>query len=224
MPHDPGPSRFVFDIGRAVAGEDLVGTGADLEASTILAAYRAGVFPMGLGRHGGAPIGWWSPDPRGVLRPDDLRVSRSLRRSAAHLRVTVDTAFPAVMRGCADPGREGRWITRQVTRAYTDLHSLGWAHSVEVWSGDELVGGLYGIAIGGLFAGESMFHRVTDASKVALVALREIVAADRDPRRIIDVQWVTPHLLSLGAQEVPRAAYLGLLREALAAPLPAPWR
>ena len=95
---------------------------------------------------------------------------------------------------------------------------------MEVWSGDQLVGGLYGIAIGGLFAGESMFHRVTDASKVALVALRELITADGDPRRIIDVQWVTPHLASLGVREVPRAAYLGLLREALEAPLPAPWR
>ena len=224
MPLDPGPSRYAFDIGRADAGEDLVGAGADLEPATILAAYRAGAFPMGLGRHGAGPMGWWSPDPRGVLRPEDLRVSRSLRRSCARLQVTVDTAFDAVVRGCADPGREGRWITRPVTRAYTRLHALGWAHSVEVWSGDQLVGGLYGIAIGGLFAGESMFHRVTDASKVALVALRELITADGDPRRIIDVQWVTPHLASLGVREVPRAAYLGLLRETLEAPLPAPWR
>ena len=224
MPLDPGPSRYAFDIERAGAGEDLVGAGADLEPATILAAYRAGAFPMGLGRHGAGPMGWWSPDPRGVLRPEDLRVSRSLRRSCARLQVTVDTAFDAVVRGCADPDREGRWITRPVTRAYTRLHALGWAHSVEVWSGDQLVGGLYGIAIGGLFAGESMFHRVTDASKVALVALRELITADGDPRRIIDVQWVTPHLASLGVREVPRAAYLGLLREALKAPLPAPWR
>ncbi|HOA58423.1 MAG: leucyl/phenylalanyl-tRNA--protein transferase [Actinomycetales bacterium] len=224
MPLDPGPSRYAFDIERADAGEDLVGAGADLEPATILAAYRAGAFPMGLGRHGAGPMGWWSPDPRGVLRPEDLRVSRSLRRSCARLQVTVDTAFDAVVRGCADPDREGRWITRPVTRAYTRLHALGWAHSVEVWSGDQLVGGLYGIAIGGLFAGESMFHRVTDASKVALVALRELITADGDPRRIIDVQWVTPHLASLGVREVPRAAYLGLLREALKAPLPAPWR
>ncbi|HPV81196.1 MAG TPA: leucyl/phenylalanyl-tRNA--protein transferase, partial [Dermatophilaceae bacterium] len=213
MPLDPGPSRYAFDIERADAGEDLVGAGADLEPATILAAYRAGAFPMGLGRHGAGPMGWWSPDPRGVLRPEDLRVSRSLRRSCARLQVTVDTAFDAVVRGCADPDREGRWITRPVTRAYTRLHALGWAHSVEVWSGDQLVGGLYGIAIGGLFAGESMFHRVTDASKVALVALRELITADGDPRRIIDVQWVTPHLASLGVREVPRAAYLGLLRE-----------
>lgn len=224
MPLDPGPSRYAFDIERADAGEDLVGAGADLDPATILAAYRAGAFPMGLGRHGAGPMGWWSPDPRGVLRPEDLRVSRSLRRSCARLQVTVDTAFDAVVRGCADPDREGRWITRPVTRAYTRLHALGWAHSVEVWSGDQLVGGLYGIAIGGLFAGESMFHRVTDASKVALVALRELITADGDPRRIIDVQWVTPHLASLGVREVPRAAYLGLLREALKAPLPAPWR
>ena len=125
MPQDPGPSRYLFEIDRAVVGEDLVGTGADLEPATILAAYRTGVFPMGLGRNGAAPMGWWSPDPRGVLRPDDLRVSRSLHRSCARLQVTVDTAFDAVVRGCADPGREGRWITRPVARAYTDLHALG---------------------------------------------------------------------------------------------------
>ena len=111
-----------------------------------------------------------------------------------------------------------------MARAYARLHALGWAHSVEVWSGESLVGGLYGIAIGGLFAGESMFHRVTDASKVALVALRDLLVADGDPRRLVDVQWVTPHLASLGAREVPRAAYLGMLADALEAPLPTAWR
>lgn len=224
MPQDPGPSRYAFQVHRAEPGEDLVGAGADLEPATILAAYRSGVFPMGLGRHGAGPMGWWSPDPRGVLIPGDLQVSRSLRRSQARLAVSVDTAFDAVVRGCADPGREGRWITTQIARAYARLHALGWAHSVEVWSGESLVGGLYGIAIGGLFAGESMFHRVTDASKVALVALRDLLTADGDPRRLVDVQWVTPHLASLGAREVPRAAYLALLADALEAPLPTAWR
>lgn len=224
MPQDPGPSRYAFQVHRAEPGEDLVGAGADLEPATILAAYRSGVFPMGLGRHGAGPMGWWSPDPRGVLLPGDLQVSRSLRRSQSRLAVSVDTAFDAVVRGCADPGREGRWITTQIARAYARLHALGWAHSVEVWSGESLVGGLYGIAIGGLFAGESMFHRVTDASKVALVALRDVLVADGDPRRLVDVQWVTPHLASLGAREVPRAAYLGMLADALEAPLPTAWR
>ncbi len=224
MQQDPGPSRYAFHVHQVEPGEDLVGAGADLEPATILAAYRAGVFPMGLGQHGADPMGWWSPDPRGVLRLGDLRVSRSLRRSQARLAVTVDTAFDAVVNGCADPGRDGRWITTKVAHAYRRLHALGWAHSVEVWSGETLVGGLYGIAIGGLFAGESMFHRATDASKVALVALRDVLVADGDPRRIVDVQWVTPHLASLGAREVPRAAYLQLLGEALEAPLPAVWR
>lgn len=224
MPQDPGPSRYAFQVHRAEPGEDLVGAGADLEPATILAAYRSGVFPMGLGRHGAGPMGWWSPDPRGVLLPGDLQVSRSLRRSQSRLAVSVDTAFDAVVRGCADPSREGRWITKQMAGAYTRLHALGWAHSVEVWSGESLVGGLYGIAIGGLFAGESMFHRVTDASKVALVALRDLLTADGDARRLVDVQWVTPHLASLGAREVPRAAYLGLLADALEAPLPTAWR
>lgn len=223
MPLDPGPSRYAFAVERAQPGEDLIGAGADLDPATILAAYRAGAFPMGLGRHGTQPMGWWSPDPRGVLRPEDLRVSRSLRRSCARMSVSVDTAFEEVVRGCADPGREGRWITRRMARAYTELHSLGWAHSIEVWSGGQLAGGLYGVAVGGLFAGESMFHRATDASKVALVALCRLLAADADPRRIVDVQWVTPHLASLGAREVPRAAYLGLLADALQAPLPPVW-
>lgn len=224
MPKDPGPSHYAFQVHRAEPGEDLLGAGADLEPATILAAYRAGVFPMGLGRHGAGPMGWWSPDPRGVLRPDDLCVSRSLRRSQTRLAVSVDTAFDAVVRGCADPGREGRWITKAMARAFSRLHTLGWAHSVEVWSEERLVGGLYGLAIGGLFAGESMFHRVTDASKVALVALRDLLVSDGDPRRLVDVQWVTPHLASLGAREVPRPAYLHLLGEALEAPLPAMWR
>ena len=223
MPQDPGPSRYAFQVHRAEPGEDLVGAGADLEPATILAAYRSGVFPMGLGRHGAGPMGWWSPDPRGVLLPGDLQVSRSLRRSQSRLAVSVDTAFDAVVRGCADPGREGRWITTQIARAYARLHALGWAHSVEVWSGESLVGGLYGIAIGGLFAGESMFHRATDASKAALVTLAEMLVAEGDSRRIIDVQWVTPHLSSLGAVEVTRETYLTALTAALDAPLPERW-
>ena len=221
MPVEPEPSRWQLDLSQAQPEEDLVGVGADLEPGTLLRAYRAGLFPMGLGRHGRGPIGWWSPDPRGVLLPGDLKVSKSLRRSCRRFEVRVDTAFTDVMRACADPGRDGRWITPAVVRAYTDLHELGWAHSVETWQDGELVGGLYGLAVGGLFAGESMFHHATDASKVALVALAERVFADGDPGRVIDVQWSTPHLQSLGVTEVPREEYVARLGKALALPLPA---
>ncbi|MGN6636789.1 MAG: leucyl/phenylalanyl-tRNA--protein transferase, partial [Oryzihumus sp.] len=161
-----------------------------------------------------------SPDPRGVLLPGHLKVSKSLRRSCRRFEVRVDTAFTDVMRACADPGRDGRWITPAVVRAYTALHQLGWAHSVETWQDGELVGGLYGLAVGGLFAGESMFHHATDASKVALVALAERVFADGDPARVIDVQWSTPHLQSLGVSEIPREEYVVRLGTALALPLP----
>jgi leucyl/phenylalanyl-tRNA---protein transferase len=176
---------------------------------------------MGLGEGGALPIGWWCPDPRGVLPLDGLRVSRSLRRSTARFDVTVDAAFDAVVAGCADPSRSGRWITPHVARAYGRLHRTGWAHSVETWRDGELVGGLYGVAIGGLFAGESMFSRVPDASKVALVRLVEVLGADGDPRRLLDVQWRTDHLASLGVVDVPRGEYLRRLARALPLPLPA---
>lgn len=221
MPVEPEPSRWQLDLSQAQPEEDLVGVGADLEPGTLLRAYRAGLFPMGLGRHGRGPIGWWSPDPRGVLLPGDLKVSRSLRKSCRRFEVRVDTAFTAVMHACADPRRDGRWITPAVVRAYSALHELGWAHSVETWLDGELVGGLYGLAVGGLFAGESMFHHATDASKVALVALAERAFADGDPARVIDVQWSTPHLQSLGIREIPREEYVARLEEALALPLPA---
>ncbi|MGZ4721421.1 MAG: leucyl/phenylalanyl-tRNA--protein transferase [Oryzihumus sp.] len=221
MPVEPEPSRWQLDLSQAQPEEDLVGVGADLEPGTLLRAYRAGLFPMGLGRHGRGPIGWWSPDPRGVLLPGDLKVSKSLRKSCRRFEVRVDTAFTDVMRACADPGRDGRWITPAVVRAYTALHQLGWAHSVETWQDGELVGGLYGLAVGGLFAGESMFHHATDASKVALVTLAERVFADGDPDRVIDVQWSTPHLQSLGVTEIPREDYVARLDRALALPLPA---
>jgi len=159
---------------------------------------------------------WWSPDPRGVLPLDALRVGRSLRRSCARFEVRVDTAFGDVVDGCADPGRAGRWITPSIRDAYVGLHRLGWAHSVEAWDGDGLAGGLYGVAIGGLFAGESMFHRRTDASKVALVGLVERLRGGG--ASVLDVQWVTPHLASLGAVEVPRAEYLRRVAEAIERP------
>ncbi len=228
MPVDPGPPAYLFSaqetLARAQPGEDLLGLGADLSPATLLAAYCAGVFPMGIGRHGRAPMGWWSPDPRGIIPLDALRVSRSLRRARGRFEVTIDEDFTGVVAGCADRRRDGRWITRDIAASYAVLHRLGWAHSVEVRQQGRLVGGLYGVAIGGLFAGESMFHVATDASKVALVALRDLLTADGDSRRLLDVQWSTPHLASLGAIELPRVDYLERLSVALEAPLPAPWR
>jgi len=219
-PTEPPPSGFAFDLSVAPAGTDLVGVGADLEPGTLLAGYRSGLFPMGLGRHGRGSLGWWSPDPRGVLPLDGLRVSRSLRRSRRRFLIRVDTAFDEVVAACGTPGRPGRWITPRIAAAYHELFRLGWAHSVECWREGRLVGGLYGVAVGGLFAGESMFHRETDASKVALVGLVEILRADGDERRLLDVQWSTPHLASLGATEVARGEYLARLGRALRAPEP----
>jgi leucyl/phenylalanyl-tRNA--protein transferase len=192
---------------------DLVAVGADLEQGTVLAAYRAGLFPMPVSE----ALGWWSPEPRGVLPLDGLRVSRSLRRSCRRYEVRIDTACGAVIEACADPRRPRGWITDEVRAAYLELHRLGWVHSVEAWADGSLAGGLYGVAIGGLFAGESMFQRQTDASKVALVALVGLL----DPAGLLDVQWCTPHLASLGATEVPRAEYLSRLADAVARPLPA---
>jgi leucyl/phenylalanyl-tRNA--protein transferase len=183
-------------------------------------AYRVGLFPMGVGEDGSPPTGWWSPDPRGVLLPGQVKVSRSLRKSLRHFEIRVDAAFSEVLAACADPSREGRWITPGIIAAYTRLHELGWAHSVEAWRDGELQGGLYGLALGGLFAGESMFHRAKDASKCALVGLTDLVFADGDPSRIIDVQWVTPHLASLGVTAVARRDYLARLERSL--PLPSP--
>jgi leucyl/phenylalanyl-tRNA--protein transferase len=223
-PVEPAPSRWALGVEGAQPGEDLVGVGADLEPGTLLLAYRRGLFPMGLGRRGARPIGWWSPDPRGILPLDRLHVSRSLRRSMRRFEVRVDTAFDRVVAGCADPGREGRWITPSVARAYRELHRLGWAHSVETWAGGELAGGLYGVAIGGLFAGESMYSARTDASKVALAALVDLLASEptRHPSdRLLDVQWRTDHLATLGVVEVPREEYLRRLEVALALPVPA---
>ena len=202
------------------ADEDgLVGVGADLEPESLLAAYRSGLFPMPLtGTTGRTVLGWWSPDPRAVLPLDRLVVSRSLRRSCRRFEVRVDSAFEAVIHACADPDRDGTWITPEVRRAYIALHRLGWAHSVEAWDEGRLAGGLYGVAIGGLFAGESMFHYQRDASKVALVGLVEGLRPAGDG--LLDVQWLTPHLASLGAVDVSRAEYLALLSDALRRPLP----
>ena len=202
--------------------DDLVALGGDLRPETLIAAYQRGLFPMRLGGRRG-PLGWWSPDPRGVLPLDGLRVSRSLRQSLRRYEIRVDTDFAGVVAGCAAPGRHGAWIGSDIRRAYGRLHRLGLAHSVEAWTPDgRLAGGLYGVALGGLFAGESMFHRERDASKAALVGLVGLLAADGLPR-LLDVQWTTPHLVSLGAVDVPRTEYLARLPAALALAAPAPW-
>ena len=178
-----------------------------MDPGTLLAAYRRGLFPMPV--ETGGPMAWWSPDPRGVLDPGGMRLSRSLRRSTARYEIRVDTAFPEVLEACADPAREHGWIDGRIASAYVELHRLGWAHSVEAWDADGLAGGLYGVAIGGLFAGESMFHRRIDASKVALTGLVDLLGNGSD--RLVDVQWCTPHLARLGAVELSREAYLEVL-------------
>lgn len=217
VPVEPSPSPWMFpDVAHADA-DDLVAMGADLEPGTLLAAYRAGIFPMPGDTDA---MLWWSPMERGVLPLDELRVSRSLRQAVRRMEIRVDTAFPEVIEACADPARDSGWIDAQILDAYTKLHRLGWAHSVEAWQDGELVGGLYGVAIGGLFAGESMFHRVSDASKVALVGLVGLLQDEHADRRLLDVQWRTPHLASLGVVVVPRRTYLRRLAEALDVPLP----
>ena len=218
MPIEPPASRWELpELSLAGRGEDIIGIGADLEPGTLLAAYRGGLFPMRLAS--GGPVAWWSPDPRGILPLDGFVAHRSLRRAARRYRTTFDTSFEAVMRGCGDPSRPDGWIDESFVASYCALHELGWAHSVEVWTAgandtDELVGGVYGVGIGGFFAGESMFHRRTDASKVALLGLVERLHASGVV--LFDVQWCTPHLASLGAVEVPRVRYLELLRDAIA--------
>ncbi len=220
MPVEPPPSPWSFpDAARldAVGAGDLVAVGADLEPGTLLAAYRQGLFPMPSGEPGDPPH-WYSPVHRGVLPPAELVVSRSLRRSVRDFEIRIDSAFLDVVRACAEPRRTGAWIDEDIEAAYVRLHELGWAHSVEAWRGGRLAGGLYGVAIGGLFAGESMFHRETDASKVALVGLVRLLSDEHAARRLVDVQWRTPHLATLGVEEVPRAAYARRLAELLVVP------
>jgi leucyl/phenylalanyl-tRNA--protein transferase len=189
--------------------------GADLAPATLLAGYRGGMFAM----PSRGTLAWLSPDPRAVLPLADFRASRSLRRSARSFRVSIDEQFDAVLDLCADPARPGGWITREYAAAYRSLFALGWAHTVEVWRGEELVGGLLGVEIGGLFCGESMVRRVTDASKVALWATVSALRGGADTaERVFDVQWSTPHLASLGVVEVDRADYLSRLPAALDLP------
>ena len=188
--------------------------GGDLAPATLISAYRTGIFPMETDALPGM-LAWWSPDPRGILPLDGLRVTGSMRQSARRYEVRVDTAFDAVIRACADPARgDDGWINEDFIAAYTRLHHLGWAHSIEVFSRDgQLAGGLYGVRVDGFFAGESMFHHQRDASKVALMALVDVM---RDTgMSLLDVQWRTDHLASLGAIAIPRVDYLAKLSSAV---------
>jgi leucyl/phenylalanyl-tRNA--protein transferase len=202
----------------------LLAAGGDLSPERLLAAYKQGIFPW---YQEGQPILWWSPDPRAVLKPDALRVSRSLRRSLKNRRFEfrIDTEFDRVVAACAEPRDYGggTWITAEMAEAYGRLHRLGWAHSFETWADGLLVGGLYGVAIGRVFFGESMFTRVTDASKVALVhAARHLRSRGVE---LIDCQVASAHTRSLGAVDLPRADFLSLLRDLCAdSTRPQTWR
>jgi leucyl/phenylalanyl-tRNA--protein transferase len=188
----------------------LLCAGADLSTGRLLEAYRRGIFPW---YSRGEPVLWWSPDPRMVLRCDQLKVPRSLAKSIRNkgFEVRIDSSFPAVLKKCAEPRKSesGTWLSRQMQAAYLALHETGYAHCFETWRENELVGGLYGVAIGRMFYGESMFSRQTDASKVALVNLVDFLKSRGFP--LIDCQMNTPLLASLGAREIPREAFLRAL-------------
>jgi leucyl/phenylalanyl-tRNA--protein transferase len=210
--------RPVFPPHESARTDGLLALGGDLTPDRLLAAYCHGVFPW---YEAGEPILWWSPDPRLILEPEQLRIARSLRSVIRKRRFTItfDRAFRAVIHGCAiapRAGAPGTWIHAEVETAYTTLHTLGYAHSVEVWESGTLAGGLYGVMLGRCFFGESMFSLQPNASKVALVALAQYVLAQ--DVQLIDCQVTTEHLLSLGAHEVPRAEFLRRLATALAFP------
>ncbi|MGH7927013.1 MAG: leucyl/phenylalanyl-tRNA--protein transferase, partial [Candidatus Binatia bacterium] len=210
--------EVVVPPAQAAHPSGLLAVGGDLSSGRLLEAYRLGIFPW---YSANEPILWWSPNPRLVLELDDFRISRSLRKTLKKqtFRVTFDQAFGAVMRACATVAREGQpgtWITDEMQEAYERLHNLGYAHSVETWFHGELAGGLYGVSLGKAFFGESMFHRQTDASKVALAALVERLKSWNF--HFIDAQMTTEHMLRLGAKELPRRVFLKRLVEALKGP------
>jgi len=208
-------SRFVFPHPDRADSDGFLAAGGDLSPGTLLLAYRNGIFPWTT-----HPITWWSPDPRAVIPLDAVHVSRSLSKVLRRgvFSVSFDTSFRKVMEGCAEPrpGREETWISARFITAYCRLYELGHAHSVEVWLGSELAGGLYGVSIGGFFAGESMFSAVPDASKVALVSMAARLSACGFA--LFDVQLMTPHLRSMGAIEIPRKHYLHRLAAATELP------
>lgn len=213
QPQPLAPPRFGFPDARLADRQGLVGYGADFAPETVISAYVRGIFPW---PHPDAEELWFSPDPRAIIPIGGLQVSRRLGRTihSGRFRVSLDRAFEAVMRGCAERGDEGTWITERLIRGYVELHRLGWAHSFEVWTQEgELAGGLYGVAVGSMYGAESMFHRVTDASKVAMVAMME--HAERIGLTLIDVQVLTEHTERMGAVEISRDEYLRRLWDAL---------
>lgn len=209
---------LVFPPPHLAIEDGLLAVGGDLSVERLLLAYRSGIFPW---YSEGDPLLWWSPDPRMVLFPDELHVSRSLDRALkkGEYTVTMDTAFPSVIQACAEargPRRDGTWITSEMELAYCALHDAGYAHSVECWKEGALAGGLYGVSLGACFFGESMFSLATNASKVAFVRLvRQVAAWDF---HFVDCQMYTPHLARFGAKEVARKQFLRLLRDGLNAP------
>lgn len=208
-------NKIIFPAPELAEKDGLLAIGGDLSEERLIAAYSMGIFPW---FSEGYPILWWSPDPRLVLFPDELKVSRSLRKiiKKGIFNVTMNTAFEEVIRNCSEIDRKGQdrtWITEDMMEAYARLHKSGYAHSVESWHNGKLVGGLYGIVLGKLFFGESMFSRMSNASKVAFVTLVERLK-ELD-FKLIDCQVTTEHLISLGAREVPRKRFLEMLREAL---------
>lgn len=215
MPKEIGPSLWSFPKLEEMPKDDLVILGADLLPATLIDSYKNGIFPMHVQIEGKKEIGWWSPLKRGVLPLDKIKISKSLKKSMKKFKVTFDEDFVEVMKGCADEKREKGWINKDILKAYKDLFDLGFAHSVEVWDEKgKLVGGLYGVEVNGLFAGESMFHRKTDASKTAMVYLVEKLR-DAGGERIFDVQWQTPHLKSMGVIEISRQKYLKELKKVM---------
>lgn len=212
-PTEPPPSHVVFPDPSRAGSREILAVGVDFSPGTLLAAYRQGIFPWPQSR---TLVPWCSPDPRAIFPLEsEPHWSRSLRRTLrkSPFRVSVDEAFGQVIRACGEERDGGTWIVPELVEGYARLHELGWAHSVEVWEADELVGGIYGVAIGGLFAGESMFHRRTDASKVAFAHLVQRLRAGGFV--LFDVQVMNDHLASLGCVEVRRGRFLERLRAAL---------
>ncbi len=215
MPTPLDASVWDFPAPEQMPKDDLVTLGADLKPETLIDSYKHGIFPMHIQIENKREIGWWSPQQRGILPLNKINVSSSLKKSMKKYFVTFDQDFDAVIEGCGDDKRPKGWINKDIKTAYKKLFELGYVHSVEVWNkNDELVGGLYGVEVNGLFAGESMFHKQTDASKTAMVYLVNQLK-EAGGERIFDVQWQTPHLKSMGVIKISRAKYISLLPEVM---------
>jgi leucyl/phenylalanyl-tRNA--protein transferase len=215
MPAPLNASVWDFPSASEMPKDDLVVLGADLFPETLIDSYKHGIFPMHVEIDKKMELGWWSPQSRGVLPLNKINISKSLQKSMKKFYVTFDQDFNQVINGCGDDKRPKGWINQEIKSAYQRLFELGYVHSVEVWNKkDQLVGGLYGVEVQGLFAGESMFHLETDASKTAMVALVHKLK-EKGGERIFDVQWQTPHLKSMGVVKITRTKYLERLPEVL---------